>query len=146
MQNLLRSFELEREDIRQDLKGLDLNLHECRIGDFACGWGYTSLGLMLETQCKECIGVDLFEEDAVLGVPSLQAIQKLFKNLKNTKLSERNLLQENGVLREIRRFLDGGKDINFQVGDIIEERNLPIDLDFVYSLVGLIPRRFAAIK
>ena len=132
MKWFLEQFKLEREDLQQDLQSLDLNLHECRIGDFACGWGYTSLGLMCETQCKECVGVDLFEEDPVLEVPSLQAIQKLFENLKSTKLGEQNLLQGNGVLREIRRFLNDDRDINFQVGDIVKGRNLPINLDFVY--------------
>ena len=71
MQWSFEKFEFEREDLRQDLTGLDLDLSKCRIGDFACGWGYVTLGLMLELQCHECIGVDRCKKDLILDVPSI---------------------------------------------------------------------------
>jgi hypothetical protein len=83
MQWSLDRFGLEREDLRQDLKGLDINLRECRIGDFACGWGNTSLGLMLELRCRECIGIDQFIKYPLLDVPSFQDVQVYFEEIKN---------------------------------------------------------------
>jgi hypothetical protein len=132
MQWSIERFKLEREDLQQDLKGLDLRLDECRIGDFACGWGNTSLGLMLELKCHECIGVDRFEKNTLLDVPSLEDVQNQFIEIRDMALTSPSLLQHNKVIAEIRNHFKNEHIPNFQISDIITGDNLPSDLDFVY--------------
>jgi len=132
MQWSIERFELEREDLQQDLKGLDLSLAECRIGDFACGWGNTSLGLMLELKCHECIGVDRFEKNTLLDVPSLEDVQEQFKEIRDMAFTSPSLLQDNKIVTEIRNLYKNERIPNFQIGDIVTGENLPSDLDFVY--------------
>ena len=132
MQWFFERFELEREDLRQDLIGLDLNLSKCRIGDFACGWGYTTLGLMLELQCRDCIGVDRFKKNLILDVPSIQDVQEQFSEIKNMVLKKTNLSQNNGVINDIHHLLSNERFPGFQTGDIVAGDNLPSELDIVY--------------
>lgn len=128
----LEEFKLEREDLRQDLQGLDLGLRGCRIGDFACGWGKTSLGLVLEMPCHECICVDRFEKNLDLDVPSIQDVQEQFEEIKSLVLSSPNPLQEDSVITEIRPLIENEHLPKFQIGDIVAGENLPYELDFVY--------------
>lgn len=125
-------FKPEREDIRQDLQGLELSLSGGRIGDFACGWGKTSLGLMLELPCRECIGVDRFEKNLVLDVPSIQDVQEQFEEIKSIVLSSSNPLQEDRAITELRPLIENERLPKFQIGDIVAGENLPSELDFVY--------------
>ena len=91
MQWLFERLKLERDDIREDLKGLDLDLStKSRIGDFACGWGYTTLSLMLEFQDAECIGVDQFKKNPDLDTPSLDEVQQQYEEVKKYVLSQTN--------------------------------------------------------
>jgi len=132
MQLSFERFELEREDLRQDLVGLDLDSSYRRIGDFACGWGYTTLGLILESQCYECIGVDRFEKDPILDVPSINDVQKQFNDVKNLVLQREISSQYKGIFADIHHILIRGRFPKFQLGDIVAGNNLPSDLDFVY--------------
>jgi hypothetical protein len=132
MQWPIERFILEREDLQQDIKGVDLRLDECRIGDFACGWGYTSLGLMLELKCHECIGVDRFEKNPDLDVPSLEDVNNQLKEIRDMALTNPSPLQHNKVIAEISNLFINEHIPNFQIGDIITGDNLPSDLDFVY--------------
>ena len=132
MQWSFERFEFEREDLRQDLIGLDLDLSKCRIGDFACGWGYITLGLMLELQCRECIGVDRFEKNPILDVPSIHDVQEQYNEIKNMVLQKTNSPQNNGVINDIHHLLSNECFPRFHTGDIVAGDNLPSELDVVY--------------
>ena len=124
---------LEGEDIREDLQSLDLDLFsKLTVGDFACGWGYTTLSLMLELHDAECIGVDQFKKNLVLDVPSLDEVQRQFDEVKNNVLSQVNLKQEGGIKNDVYQLFNNGRFPKFQIADIVKGRNLPSGLDFVY--------------
>jgi len=132
MQWSFERLEFERDDLRQDLKGLDLDLSKCRIGDFACGWGYTTLSLTLELQCSECIGIDRFEKNLILDVPSIQDVQEQFSEVKNLVFQNSSSLQNNRAIDDIHHLLRNERFPRFQIGDIVAGDNLPSELDFVY--------------
>ena len=132
MQWSFERFEFEREDLRQDLIGLDLDLRKCRIGDFACGWGYTTLGLMLELRHCDCIGVDRFEKNLILDVPSIQDMHEQFNEVKNMVLQKTNSSKNNGGINDFYHLLSNERFPRFQTGDIVAGDNLPSELDFVY--------------
>jgi len=132
MQWSLENFELEREDLHQDLMGIDLNLTKCRVGDFACGWGNTSLSLMLELQCRECIGVDQFEKNINLDVPSIQDVEEQFEKIKNIAIKNTNSFENSRGINDIHYLLESERFPTFQIGNIVTGNNLPSELDFIY--------------
>ncbi len=136
MQEFFERLKLEREDLQEDLKGLELNLAECKLGDFGCGWGYTTLSLMLESRASKCIGVDKFIEDTLFDVPSIDDVQDLFNKVKDKILSETDVSPEDNLRGDVRQqlfnLLDKRSFPIFQVGDIVTGANLPSDFDFVY--------------
>ena len=132
MQWFFERFKLEIEDLQQDLRGLELGISKRRIGDFACGWGYTTLGLMLEFQSSECIGVDQFEKNLVLDVPSIQDVNVQFDQVKNIVLDKTDSLNNQGIRKALFQLFNHKRIPEFQKGDIVAGTNLPSDLDFVY--------------
>lgn len=132
MQFSFERFKLEREDIQEDLKGLGLDVSEFRIGDFGCGWGYTTLSLMLELHTSECIGVDQFVKHPILDVPSIDDVNLQFDKLKEEILSNTPIAQDDSLKRDVHSRFKAGHFPKFQVGDVVMEINLPSNLDFIY--------------
>jgi SAM-dependent methyltransferase len=134
-QTVIKFFEqlkLEIEDIQTDLLGINLVEREIRIGDFGCGWGITTLGLMTETNTSDCIGVDQFLKNQILNVPSIQDVQQLFNSVKDFVASHVTNSQSDFLQEAILHKIKDGKLPNFQTGDIITGIGIPSNLDFVY--------------
>lgn len=63
LQQFFERISSEREELREDLLGLTLDIPKCKVGDFGCGWGYITWCLMLEIPNSDCIGIDKFDPD-----------------------------------------------------------------------------------
>jgi SAM-dependent methyltransferase len=128
MQEIIDRLKLEREDIKQDLAGFDLlKVPISRIGDFGCGWGYTSLSLMLELNPVECIGVDQFS--GILDTPTLPSVQSLISQLNDFYSYE---IHRSGESADIENLFANGNLPSFQVGDVVIGTHLPENLDVAY--------------
>ena len=51
--SFFEDLKLEIEDLQEEMKGLPSLKPGCRIGDFGCGEGYTTLSLMLILQARK---------------------------------------------------------------------------------------------
>jgi len=130
MQRFLERLKLEREDVRQDLIGLNLgNFPIGRIGDFGCGWGFATLSLILELNAAESIGIDQFVQDDFLDVPSFEGARSQFDQL---RVSVTTLPQDNATRMDILHLLDSGRFPTFLIGDIVTGANLPSNLDLAF--------------
>lgn len=132
MQFSFERLKLEREDIQEDLMGLELDASHLRIGDFGCGWGYTTLSLMLELLTSECIGVDQFIKNPLLDVPSIEDVNLQFDELKNQVLSNSYPSEDDSIKGAVHHVFHKGHFPRFQVGDVVTDNNLPSNLDFTY--------------
>ncbi|RIK31686.1 MAG: hypothetical protein DCC56_05750 [Anaerolineae bacterium] len=128
----IEKLKLEREDVQEDLRGLKLAPLALRVGDFGCGWGYTTLSLMLELQTFECFGVDRFTKNLVLDVPSIEDVNLQFNELREEVLSNAYPPEEHNIKSEIHQILQNSPFPKFQVGDVVTGDNLPSNLDFIY--------------
>jgi hypothetical protein len=132
MQFSFERLELEREDVQADLMGLGLGLSPFKIAEVGCGWGYTTLSLMLELQTSECIGVDQFVKNYLLDVPSIEDVNLQFDEIKNEVLSNAYTSEDDSIKGEIHHIFHKGCFPEFQVGDVVTGDNLPLNLDFIY--------------
>ena len=112
-QRFLDRVKFETEELREDLIGLPLNMANWKVGDFGCGWGYVTWGLMQEIPNSECIGIDKFDPEyppdiESYGVFSYDKVQKNFKEI--------NAL----------------RSPDFRKGDIVENKGLLSGFDLVY--------------
>jgi SAM-dependent methyltransferase len=124
-------LKLELEDLHEDLAGLPLNTSDCRAGDFGCGSGYTTLGLIFALHVGECIGVDKFMGNWLS--PSLQDVQRQFDAVRETLLTTPDDSPDEDSLKgDIRRLLSEGRYPLFQKHDIVKSNKLPNNLDFAY--------------
>jgi hypothetical protein len=131
----IERLKLELEDLQEFLRGLPLNLSDCKVGDFGCEWGYTTLSLMLALNAAECIGIDTFLGNGFS--PSFQSVQQTFDQIKTTLLATPENSQENKVIREIRHLLRNGRFPMFQQDDIVQSNSLPNNLDFAFCKLVL---------
>jgi hypothetical protein len=123
---LFFSFErlaLELEDIQQDLEGLPSIKPDCRIGDFACGSGYSTLGLMLEYHAIDCFGIDMSKS---WQLPSMMQLRDDFNTVNDSDAPT------NDISKKVKQLLDGGCWPTFRQADILDIHNLPSDLDLIY--------------
>jgi hypothetical protein len=130
MQKFFDKLKLEREDVREDLEGIDPKGSEWRRGDFGCGWGLPTLCLILELHPSECIGIDPFVKEEILDVPSIDEVQCQFAELRNYCSSD--LLQDNCLEKDVRDLIDVGNLPRFLVSDVTNGSNLPSNLDLAY--------------
>ena len=129
MQEIIDKLKLEKEDIEQELVGLDfLKTSINQIGDFGCGWGYGTLSLMLQLNPSKCIGVDQFT--GILDTPTLPNVQKLVNQLKNYYSHEIYRDDEN---MGIENPFKNGNLPSFQVGDVVTGvPRMPENIDLAY--------------
>lgn len=98
------------EELREDLIDLPINAFE-KVGDFGCGWGFTTWCLMREIPNSECIGIDKFDPE---NPPtwskdfSLEYVQNWYKEI------------------------DQDEHSDFRQGDIVKGENIPSDFDLIY--------------
>jgi len=131
----IERLKLELEDVQEFLNGLPLDLSDCKIGDFGCGQGYTTLSLMLRLNTAECIGIDTFLSNGFS--PSFQSVKQTFDKIKSTVLATPENSQEDKIVGEIRNLLRKGYFPVFQQSDILQSNSLPINLDFTFCKLVL---------
>lgn len=131
----IERLKLELEDLREFLRGLPLNLSDCKVGDFGCGGGYTTLSLMLALNVAECIGIDTFLGNGFS--PSFQNVQQTFDEIKTAVLAIPENPQEDKIIEEIRYLLLNGRFPVFQQDDIVQSISLPDHLDFAFCKLVL---------
>lgn len=124
----LERVSLEIEDLQEELKGLPMLKPGCRVGDFGCGEGFSTLGLMLLLQAKEAIGVDKFSGDA--WSLSCQTVQQSWGDVKKSILND--VHSGNVLQQDLRKLFSEGRFPSFQQGDVLIGHNLPRNLDFAY--------------
>jgi len=109
-QQFLDYIKPRMEELREDLVGLPINAFK-KVGDFGCGWGFTTWCLMREIPNSECIGIDKFDPE---NPPtwsndfSLEYVQNWYKEI------------------------DANNYPDFRQGDIVKGENLPSDFDLIY--------------
>lgn len=118
----IKRLNLELEDIQEELMGLPLIRADCRIADFGCERGYTTLALMLALHAIDCIGVD---KNRTWQLPTLDEAQQYFKNIKEGH-------QTNGSPEKVKQLLDEKRWPRFQQQDVLDAQNLPDNLDLAY--------------
>lgn len=128
--NFFERLKLELEDLREELVGLASGRIDYRVGDFGCGWGYTTLGLMLELHVAESIGIDKFMGNFLS--PSFQDVQHLFDTVREITIKESDKSPYDDLKGDIRRLLSKGRYPVFQKNDIVKGSKLPSELDLVY--------------
>lgn len=109
-QQFLNYIKPEREEVREDLIGMPITAPQ-KVGDFGCGWGFTTWCLMQEIPATECIGIDKFDPDNPPTFAkgfSLDSVQNWYKEI------------------------DAEKYPNFQQHDIVYSENIPTDFDLIY--------------
>lgn len=118
-QQFLDNVESARKELREDLANLPIGNRKYLVGDFGCGRGYNTWGLMFEIPNSECVGVDKFDpneppsiEDVLRGEPfSFESVSNQFNEF---GLSQ--VIHSPSVTK----------------GDIVTGENLPINLDLIY--------------
>jgi len=131
----IERLKLELEDLQEFLRGLVLNIPDCRVGDFGCERGFTSLSLMLELNAAECTGVDTFT--GIDLSPTLEQAQQELDNVKARVLAVQENPQEDGLIREIQNLLRNGRYPMLQQDDIVQSNSLPKNLDFAFCRLVL---------
>ncbi len=116
----------ELEDIQEELAGLPLNKHDCRIGDFGCGSGYATLSLMLCLNAIDCVGID----KDTWELPSVDEVRYSF----NTEQAA----HADSLSEKVKQLLDEGRYPTFRQDDVLKPQDLPKNLDLAYC------RRFLA--
>jgi hypothetical protein len=125
MKDYFRYLDLVREDIREELKLLGYQPGRKKICDFGCGNGLTTFALAIEAEGSECIGVDLFDD----GIPQpdlnqyIESIKRFCSNLRHPFSREQEALCQLVASRRIP---------TFRVGNIVNNINLPENLDLAY--------------
>ena len=133
MQDFIDQLRLEREDLHDDINGMEFLEENLRVGDFGCEYGYTTLSLALELNAYECIGIDKFEHDNNSPyVPTLEEVNRIFDNLKGYTLAGENAENQDCLFQDVRSICAEGRLPIFQKGNLITGINLPTNLDFVY--------------
>jgi len=99
------------EELREDVMDLPINEFK-KVGDFGCGWGFTTWCLMREIPNSECIGIDKFDpKDPPPPCSkdfSLEYVQNWYKEADTNNYPD--FLQRN----------------------IVGDNNLPSDFDLIY--------------
>ena len=119
-------LKLHYEDIEQDLGEIPLKISNCKIGDFGCGWWYTSLSLMIALHANECIGLDKFI------VNSLESVQNEIDVLRELVTSSSDDSFSNDFREKIRHLIDESRWPEFRQDDVLKPSNLPHNLDLAY--------------
>jgi len=114
--NLIQRLALEIEDIRQDIAGLSRIPRNCKIADFGCGDGYTTLAIMLELDASECIGVDHYAQHQLDEIKDAIINDSLPSDLQEP----------------IQKLTNGERYPTFLREDIVIGESLPRNLDLAY--------------
>jgi hypothetical protein len=112
-------LKLQYEDIKQDLGEIVSKFSDCKVGDFGCEWGYTTLSLMIALHTTECIGIDFRSS---WRLPNFDDAKRLYSDkTPGDELEEivQNLLEE-------KRWPE------FKHGDVLKSSTLPSNLDLAY--------------
>jgi hypothetical protein len=131
----IEHLKLELEDLQEFLRGLPLNISDCKVGDFGCEWGHTTLSLMLELKAAECIGIDTFTGEDFS--PSLEQAQQELDIVKAKILAMPENAQEDNLIGDIRNLLRKGRFPVLQQDDIVQSNSLPSNLDFAFCKLVL---------
>ena len=131
----LDRLKLELEDLQEFLRGLPLNTPDCKVGDFGCEWGYTTLSLMLALNAAECVGIDKFTGKEFS--PSLERAQQELDNVKAKVIAMSESSQEDNLIGEIQNLLRKGRWPVFHQKDIVQSNSLPSGFDFSFCKLVL---------
>lgn len=131
----IERLKLELEDLQEFLRGYILDMPDCKVGDFGCEYGYTSLSLMLQLNAAECIGIDSFTGKDFS--PTLEQAQQGLDNLKAEILAMPENSQEDDLISATRNLLRKGRFPVLRQEDIVQSNNLPKNLDFAFCKLVL---------
>lgn len=126
---------LEHEDLKEFLRGYVLDMPNCKVGDFGCEYGYTSLSLMIELKATECIGIDTFTGKDFS--PTLEKAQQELDKLKSNLLSVPKELQDNSLIGVAQNLISKGHFPVLKQGDIVQDNALPNNFDFSFCKLVL---------
>ena len=139
VRNYFRYLDLVREDIKEEFDLLGINQKKPRICDFGCGNGLTTFGLAIERKESECIGVDLFGKATKITPKEIaQIIETVSSECKN----------KSKYLQEICELIETSRIPKFQQGNIVNNINLPKDIDLAYCkkvLVNIFLKEYESI-
>jgi len=122
----IERLKLELEDIEQELEGLPFTKPDCKICDFGCGEGYTTLGLMLHLDAVACTGVDKYK---TWQLPTLEEAKLQFITPEDSSIDRLSV--------RIKHLLHNGRFPRFQQDDVLRPNNLPGNLDLAYCKLFL---------
>lgn len=114
-------LQLELEDIQEELRCLPVPTPNCRIGDFGCGSGYSTLSLMLHLHAIDCRGVD---KNNFWDLPTIEEARQQFNNGQDAPAGS--------SIEKAKQLLAEERWPRFQLGDVLDAENLPKNLDLGY--------------
>lgn len=116
-----------REDIREEFDTLGVPKKVLRVCDFGCGNGITTFGLALETEKSECLGIDLFDNEAVHNPSKLvQYIEYIEESCKHTPTSK------SPFPVDLCKLISEKQAPLFRKGNIVLNQNMPQNIDLGY--------------
>jgi SAM-dependent methyltransferase len=123
MDDLLR-LQLEIEDIREDLRLLDVDFSSRKIGDFGCGDGFTTVSLATLLHPKLAIGVDKNADEINQAKALLEKIGRFRDDVATH--------QDDYLMAVINSLANENPIIEFRTGNIVSDENLPTGLHLAY--------------
>jgi len=123
MDDLLR-LQLEIEDIQEDLRLLDVDFSNSKIGDFGCGDGFTTVSLATLLHPKLAFGIDKNADDINQAKALLEKIV-CFRDDVAT-------LQDDYLKSVIDSLVNKNLIIEFKTGNIVSDENLLTGLHLAY--------------
>ncbi len=118
-QQFLDNVESARKELREDLANLPIGNAKYKVGDFGCGWGYNTWGLMFEIPNSESVGIDKFDPDNPPCIEDIFRSEKFSLEIVSKQFEEFGLSQ-------------GMHSPSVVKGDIVTGENLPENLDLIY--------------